>query len=103
MEMIHCPGCASGVHHASPACPVCGAPHAMIVVAAAQRNPFKLIALCVVWAVAFWFASLLLLDARAGMPGERLGGSLLLASIGLSVALTVWGKLPGTTKPSSSP
>jgi hypothetical protein len=95
MEMIHCPGCASGVHHASPACPVCGAPHAMIVVAAAQRNPFKLIAVCVAWAIGFWFVFLFLL-------GDRLGGSLLLASIGLSVALTVRGKLPGTTKPSST-
>ena len=92
MEMIHCPGCASGAEHGSPACPVCGAPRAAGAATTAPRNPFKLIACCVLWAVAFWFALLFL-------AGERLGGLLLLASIGLSIALTVRGKLPGTARP----
>jgi len=92
MEMIHCPGCASGAEHGSPACPVCGAPRAAGAATATPRNPFKLIACCVLWAVAFWFAFLFL-------AGERLGGFLLLAAIGLSIALTVGGKLPGTARP----
>jgi len=95
MEMIHCPGCASGAEHGSPTCPVCGAPRAPGAAVAAPRNPFKLIACCVLWALAFWFASVFL----AGASGARLGGFLLLASIGLSIALTVRGKLPGTIRP----
>ena len=91
MEMIHCPGCASGAGHGSPACPVCGAPRAPDATAAAPRNPFKLIACCVVWALVFWSIFLFL-------AGARLGGSFLLVSIGLSIALTVRGKLPGTAQ-----
>jgi hypothetical protein len=64
-----------------------------------RRNPFKLIALCVLWAVGFWLGSLFLLGERAE---RQLGGLLLLASIGLSIALTVRGALPGTG-PSSAP
>jgi len=91
MEMIHCPGCASGAQPGSLACPVCGAPRAASTVLNAPRNPFKLIACCVVWALAFWSMFLFL-------AGARLGGLLLLFSIGLSIALTVCGKLPGTAR-----
>jgi hypothetical protein len=95
METIFCPGCASGTHHGGAACPVCGAPCAVEMSSFVPRNPFKLIALCVSWAVAFWLGSLLLLGEQAE---RQLGGTLLLASIGLSIALTVRGVLPGTQK-----
>lgn len=109
MEMIYCPGCASGLHD-SGACPVCGALRTGQQAQAVQRNPFKLIAWCVLWAVVFWLGSLFLSGALAGAsdPGhaavlgrqfdESLGGPLLLLSIGLSIVLTVRGALPGTAK-----
>jgi hypothetical protein len=66
------------------------------------RNPFKLIALCLLYALAIWFASMFLLGFVAGARGQQLAqsvsGSLLLAAIGLSIALTVRGKLPGTAQ-----
>ena len=96
METHFCPCCASGMHHPTGACPVCHAPQVMQVASAAPRNPFKLIACCVFWAIGFWLGLLLL-------GGEPLGGSLLLLSIGLSIALTVRGTLPGTARLRSSP
>ena len=102
MELIHCPGCACDLHDADHACPVCGAPRGIRAASAPQRNPFRLIALCVVYAVALWLAAMFALDALfgadAGHPGQRFSGSLLLASIVLSIALTVHGKLPGTAR-----
>ena len=104
MDMVYCPGCACHLCDSGAACPVCGAPRAASGSAVPLRNPFKLIALCVVYAVAFWFASLLLLGFASGARGQQLvqtlGGPLLLASIGLSIALTVRGTLPGTRKAS---
>jgi len=100
MELIHCPGCACDLHDADNACPVCGAPRGVRAAPAPSRNPFWLIALCVAYAVALWLASMFALDslfgAAGGLPGQRFSGSLLLASIALSIALTVRGKLPGT-------
>lgn len=106
MDMVYCPGCASDLHDGTGACPVCGVPRAAPGARAAQRNPFKLIALCVLYAVALWFAVMFAIDvvfgaadgAGAGQPGHMYSGSLLLASIALSIALTVGGKLPGTAK-----
>jgi hypothetical protein len=106
MEMAYCPGCASDLHDATGACPVCGVPRAAPGARAAQRNPFKLIALCVLYAVALWFASMFAVDvvfgaadgAGTGQPERMFSGSLLLASIALSIALTACGKLPGTAK-----
>ena len=91
MEMVFCPGCASDLHDGTAACPVCGAPRTTPVNPAPQRNPFKLIALCVLYAVAIWFAALFVI-------GQSASGPLLLASIGVSIALTVRGKLPGTAR-----
>lgn len=98
MEMVYCPGCACHLCDSRAACPVCSAPRAAPGIPVPVRNPFKLIALCVVYAVAFWFVSMFLLDfaSSARQPGQTLSGPLLLASIGLSIALTVRGKLPGT-------
>lgn len=100
MEMVFCPGCAGDVHDGTAACPVCGAPQAMALGPRIRRNPFMLIACCVLWSVGMWFASLFLVGALAD---ERLiqvlDGPFLLASIGLSVVLTVRGRLPGTAKP----
>lgn len=107
MEMVYCPGCASDLHDSTGACPVCGAPGTASGARAPQRNPFKLIALCVLYAIAIWFASMFVLGvvlgvADPGAHGEHLermsGGPLLLASIGLSIALTVCASLPGTAK-----
>lgn len=95
MDMVFCPACAANVHDGSAACPVCGAPRAMPAPPADRRNPFKLIALCLLWAVAFWLGSLFLLGEQAE---RQLGGTLLLASIGLSITLTARGVLPGTHK-----
>ena len=102
MESIHCPGCACDLHDANHACPVCGAPRGGPTVNVPPRNPFRLIALCVAYAVGIWLASMFALDslsgAAAGHPGQRFSGTLLLVSIVLSIALAVRGKLPGTTK-----
>ena len=102
MEMLYCPGCACHLCDSRPACPVCSAPRAAQGIVVSLRNPFKLIALCVVYAVAFWFCAMFLLDVLAGMRGDQLvqamSGSLLLASIGLAIVLTVRGKLPGTAQ-----
>ena len=102
MEMVYCPGCACHLCDSKAACPVCGAPRAASGIVAPMRNPFKLIALCVFYAVAFWFCSMFLLgfasSARGQLLGHTLSGPLLLASIGLSIALTVRGKLPGTAQ-----
>jgi hypothetical protein len=106
MDMVYCPGCASDLHDGTGGCPVCGVPRAAPGVRAAQRNPFKLIALCVLYAVALWFAAMFTLDvvvgtadgAGRGQPGNMFSGSLLLGAIALSIALTVRGKLPGTAK-----
>lgn len=100
MEMVYCPGCACHLCDSRAACPVCGVPRTARGIAGPLRNPFKLIALCLVYTVALWFASMFLLDVAAGgrgqLPGEALSGPLLLASIGLAIVLTVRGKLPGT-------
>jgi hypothetical protein len=106
MEMLYCPGCACHLCDSRAACPVCGAPRtgspAAAGIAVPLRNPFKLIALCVVYAVALWFCSMFLLGFVAGARGQQLGqtlsGPLLLASIGLAIVLTVRGKLPGTAQ-----
>jgi hypothetical protein len=91
MDMVYCPGCACHLCDSKAACPVCGAPRAAASAPRTARNPFKLIASCVVWAIVFWFGFLL-------VGGEPLAGSLLLTSIGMSITLTVRGILPGTRK-----
>jgi hypothetical protein len=100
MDLVHCPGCACDLHDADNACPVCGARRGASSVMKPLRNPFRLIALCVAYAIATWLVSMFALDTVFGAahPGQRFSGSLLLASIGLSIALTVRGKLPGTAK-----
>ena len=102
MEMVYCPGCACHLCDSEGACPVCAAPRAAPGRAVPLRNPFKLIALCLVYALALWFSSMFLIDLAAGARGQQLvqtgSGPLLLASIGLSIALTVRGKLPGTAQ-----
>lgn len=104
MDMVYCPGCACHLCDSTAACPVCAAPRTAPGIAVPLRNPFKLIALCVVHAVAFWFASMFLIGFVAGARGQQLAqslsGSLLLAAIGLSIVLTVRGKLPGTAQAS---
>ena len=91
MDMVYCPGCACHLCDSTAACPVCGAPRTAASAAGRPRNPFKLIASCVLWAMGFWSGLLLL-------GGGPLAGPLLLASIGLSIALTVRGRLPGTAQ-----
>ena len=111
MDMVYCPGCASGPHEGTPVCPVCGAPQVMQAASNARRNPFKLIACCCLWAIGFWFASLFVTAVlagavdpeRASMLDRTLGGPLLLAAIGLAIALTVCGRLPGTARRALTP
>jgi hypothetical protein len=107
MEMIFCPGCAANLQSGTGTCPVCGIPRAAPGAPGPQRNPFKLIALCVLYAIGIWFASMFVTASALGVldpgaHGEHLGrmsgGPLLLTSIGLSIALTVCGTLPGTAK-----
>ncbi|KQQ91693.1 hypothetical protein [Massilia sp. Leaf139] len=103
MDMVFCPGCAgdaqADLESGTAACPVCGAPRAACAAPGARRNPFRLIALCLLWAVGFWVAGLFLAAALALPQHEVPGGPLLLAAIGLSIVLTVRGSLPGTAKP----
>ncbi|QOL49889.1 hypothetical protein [Massilia litorea] len=100
MEMVFCPGCAGDVHDGSGACPVCGASQAVAAAPGIRRNPFMLIACCVLWSIGIWFGALFLVGVAAGdRLSEALGGPFLLASIGLSIGLTVRGMLPGTAKP----
>jgi hypothetical protein len=102
MEMAFCPGCAGDVHDGSAACPVCGAPQAVAAGPGLRRNPFMLIACCVLWSVCIWFGSLFLVGALVSDRwSDILSGPFLPASIGLSILLTVRGKLPGTAKPAS--
>lgn len=102
MDMVFCPGCAGEVHDGSGTCPVCGAPQAMALAPGLRRNPFMLIACCVLWSVGIWFGSLFLIGVLASEAlSEAASGPLLLASIGLSIVLTVRGRLPGTAKPGS--
>lgn len=106
MDMVYCPGCASGPHEGTSACPVCGAPQVMWAASKAPRNPFKLIACCLLWAIGLWLAFLFVAAVlagafdpeRASMLDRTLGGPLLLAAIGLAIALTVRGRLPGTAR-----
>jgi len=77
---------------------------------ASERSVGKLIAMCVVWTIVFWVASIFVVGAIAGAlnpqdgagagerAGEALGGLFLLISVCLSVVLTIVGKLPGTKK-----
>ena len=109
MEMVYCRDCAKGFHKGAKECPGCGA--AQGAPAAAKRNVFKLILLGLLYSAGFWFASMLVAgmvvgamdpanaQARGEQAGQMLSGPFLLAAIGLAVALTVYGKLPGTGKP----
>jgi hypothetical protein len=87
---------------------VCGAARGGAGALGAQRNPFKLIALCVLYALGFWFAALLLIGEAVGEVASAAsaqhipGGTLLLGAIALSIALTVRGKLPGTARPAAA-
>lgn len=114
MEMVYCRGCAKQIHHTATACPQCGASQAGPVAASTQRNVFKLIALAVLYSLGSWIVTLFVLGAVVGVfdpasaqargeqMGQALGGPLLLVFIALSVALTVYGKLPGTAKPAGA-
>jgi hypothetical protein len=100
MEMVYCPGCAGDVHDGTGACPVCGAPQAVAMTPGIRRNPFMLIAYCVLWSVGIWFGSLFVVGVLVNETlSQVVSGPFLLASIGLSIVLTVRGKLPGTAKP----
>ena len=76
-----------------------------------KRSVVKLILLAIAWMLVFWVSSLFLAGVLAGMLipknaeevggkiGESLSGPFLLIALGLSIWLTVAGKLPGTKKP----
>lgn len=98
METLYCPACAQEVHQSATTCPACGAWQGRPT-QPPERNPFKLIALCVLWAVGIWFGALFLVGELGEQMGQMLSGPFFFASIGLSIALTVAGKLPGTARP----
>jgi len=75
-----------------------------------RRSVVKLILLAIAWMVGFWASSLFLAGAIAGVfnpkhaedlgrkVGETFSAPFLLIALGLSIWLTVAGKLPGTKK-----
>jgi hypothetical protein len=75
-----------------------------------KRSVVKLILLAIAWMVVFWVSSLFLAGALAGIlnprhaedlgrkVGESFSGLFFLIALGLSIWLTVAGKLPGTKK-----
>jgi hypothetical protein len=75
-----------------------------------KRSVVKLILLAIAWMLVFWLGSLFLAGAFAGLLnpkdpqaagrriGESLSGLFLLIALGLSIWLTIAGKLPGTKK-----
>jgi hypothetical protein len=75
-----------------------------------KRSVVKLILLAIVWMLVFWLGSLFLAGAFAGLLnpkdpqaagrriGESLSGLFFLVALGVSIWLTVLGKLPGTRK-----
>lgn len=75
-----------------------------------KRSMPKLVFMAISWTLMLWFTSMIFIGAMAGAldprngaqagarAGEAFGGLCLLLSLGLSIALTVWGKLPGTRK-----
>ena len=75
-----------------------------------KRSVVKLILLAIAWMLVFWVSSLFLAGALAGTlnpkhaedlgrkVGESLSGPFLLIALGLSIWLTIAGKLPGTKK-----
>ena len=75
-----------------------------------KRSAVKLILLAIGWMLVFWIGSLFLAGAIAGSfnpknaehvgqkVGESLSGLFFLIALGLSIWLTVAGKLPGTKK-----
>ena len=114
MGMVFCRGCGKEIHETAPACPHCGAPQAVPAAADGKRSIGKLIGWGLVWTFVFWTGSLFIAGmivgalnpddayAAGGRAGETLGGVFFLLAVGVSVALTVAGKLPGTKKPSSA-
>ena len=74
------------------------------------RSTGKLILMAIVWLLIFWIGSLMVVGFIAGATnpqdaeragaaaGEAFGAILFFISIGLSVWLTIAGKLPGTKK-----
>jgi hypothetical protein len=112
MGMVFCRGCGKEIHESAPFCPLCGAPQA---VPPTGRSAVKLVGLAIVWWLVFWFGSLFLAGAVAGVfnpqdaheagarAGQMLSGPLFLISLCASIVLTVLGKLPGTKKPLSMP
>lgn len=110
MGMVFCRGCGKELHDTAPTCPHCGAPQAIISGLGGPRSIGKLIGWCIVWTAALWFASLVVLGVIAGAMdpqdaqaagrrvGASMGGLLFLVAGGLSAALTIAGKLPGTRR-----
>jgi len=110
MGMVFCRGCGKEIHETAPTCPHCGAPQRAVEGLGGRRSIAKLIGWGFVWAMVFWATSLFLLGAIVGAmnpqdavaagskAGESMGGLFLLIAIGLSIVLTITGKLPGTKK-----
>jgi hypothetical protein len=87
-------------------------PPLMLPKPSGQRSIGMLILMAFAWTMVFWFAGLFAAGAIAGAAnpenaeqagaavGEKYWGIIFLAGLGLSVLLTIFGKLPGTKKQS---
>jgi hypothetical protein len=110
MAMVFCRGCGKEIHETAPTCPLCGAPQGLPPTLNPKRSTGKLIGWAIVWLIVFWFGSLFIAGAIAGVlnpqdahnagahVGQVLSGPLFLISLCASVVLTIFGKLPGTKK-----
>jgi len=111
MASVFCRGCGKEIHETAPVCPHCGAPQPISAPVESGRNVFKLVALGTLWAVALFFASMILVGIVSGLlnqkdaaaagqrAGELLAMPVLLLSIACAIGFTVKGWLPGTGKP----
>jgi hypothetical protein len=111
MAMVFCRGCGKEIHETAQVCPLCGAAQGFPYVDS-TRSTVKLIGWAIVWLFVFWFGSFVVIGAVAGVihtqdahdAGARavqvLSTPMFFVSLCASVVLTIFGKLPGTKKPS---
>lgn len=110
MDMVFCRGCGKTIHVSAGTCPSCGAVQVAVAASKPSRNIGRLIGWGSIWTLIFWIGSLMVVGvvasilhpenaAEAGSrAGEAFGSLLLIISLGLSISLTIVGKLPGTTE-----
>lgn len=108
--MVFCRGCGKEIHETAPTCPLCGGVQNLPSTKDTNPSTVTRILMGFVWVIAFWFGFLFLTGAIVGAlnpdhaseaaqkAGNETSGIFLLLSFGLSIWLTMTGKLPGTKK-----